>query len=167
MILIIITFISIIYVLLIASLIYGFDKIEEFKLTNITSKTKFSVIVPFRNEAKNLSKLLESINQLQYPKNLFEIILINDDSVAIIKGHFTQTNISLINNTRITNAPKKDAITLGIKHAKHDWIVTTDADCMLPKYWLDSFDEFIQKTKTTCIAAPVGYHLETKFLNKF
>jgi poly-beta-1,6-N-acetyl-D-glucosamine synthase len=169
--LIIITFISIIYVLLIGSFIYGFDKIKEFKLTNITSKTKFSVIIPFRNEAKNLSKLLESINQLQYPKKLFEVILINDDSdddsVAIIKGHFTQTNISLINNTKITNAPKKDAITLGIKQAKHDWIVTTDADCILPKYWLDSFDEFIQKTKTTCIAAPVGYHLETKFLNKF
>jgi poly-beta-1,6-N-acetyl-D-glucosamine synthase len=180
MIQIIISFISITYVLLIASFVFGFEKVKEFKLINLQSKTKFSVIIPFRNEAKNLLNLLESIKSLKYPKNLFEIILVNDESednsVAIIKKfletesskeNFNKTNISIINNKRISNSPKKDAITIGINKAKYEWIITTDADCVLPKYWLDSFDEFIQQTKTTCIAAPVNFHLEKNFLNTF
>ncbi len=171
----IITLISIIYVLLIGSFAYGFEKVKEFKLINLSSKTTFSVIIPFRNESKNLSKLLESINYLEYPKNLYEIILVNDesedDSEAIItnslKTNDKHPNITLINNVRISNSPKKDAITTGIKKAKNEWIITTDADCILPKYWLDSFDEFIQQTNTYCIAAPVSYLLENKLLNKF
>jgi cellulose synthase/poly-beta-1,6-N-acetylglucosamine synthase-like glycosyltransferase len=160
--------------------VFGFDKVKEFKLINLTSKTRFSVIIPFRNEAENLLTLLESIKSLNYPKNLFEIILVNDESednsINIIKEfldtefskeNFNKTNISLINNKRISNSPKKDAITKGINQAKHEWIITTDADCKLPKYWLDSFDEFIQQAKTTCIAAPVSYHYEHEFLNTF
>lgn len=175
-----ISLISIIYVLLIGSFVYGFEKVKGFKLINLLSKTTFSIIIPFRNEAENLSELLESINHLQYPKTLYEIILVNDESEdnseAIIKNFLNtnsikanekQPNITLINNVRITNSPKKDAITTGISNAKNEWIITTDADCILPEFWLNSFDEFIQQTNTYCIAAPVSYELENTFLNKF
>ena len=66
------------YLLLIAGFIYGFDKVKKFKLANLQSKTRFSVIIPFRNEAENLPQLLESIQSLKYPKHLFEVIFVND-----------------------------------------------------------------------------------------
>ena len=78
-----------------------------------------------------------------------------------------QPNKHVISNDRKTNSPKKDAITSAINKAKFEWIITTDADCILPKYWLDSFDEFIQKTDTKCIAGPVTYHDNNSFLNRF
>jgi len=172
--------ITITYVLLIGSFIYGFEKIKEFKLIDLPPKINFSIIIPFRNEAENLPKLLESIYYLNYPRNLFEIILVNDESEdsseTIIKEilntkssktNFQFPNIRVVNNVRKTNSPKKDAITLGISAAKYEWIITTDADCKLPKYWLNSFDEFIQLRKTSCIAAPVSYTLENTFFNKF
>jgi len=172
--------ICIAYVLLIGSFVYGFEKVKEIKLVDLPPKTNFSIIIPFRNEAENLPKLLESINYLKYPKHLFEIILVNDESEdssetiikEILNTKSSQTNfqfscIRVINNVRKTNSPKKDAITLGISVAKHEWIITTDADCKLPEYWLDSFDEFIQQRETCCIAAPVSYVLENTFLNKF
>ena len=63
-----------IYVVFILQLIFGFDKVKSFERTNEKPKTSFSIIVPFRNEEKNLPKLLKSISKLNYPKELFELI---------------------------------------------------------------------------------------------
>lgn len=172
----VISIITIMYLLLIAGFIYGFEKVKEFKLANLQSKTTFSVIIPFRNEAKNLPQLLDSIQSLKYPKHLFEVIFVNDfsgdDSVNIINSNLSNKpsngiHFSIINNISKTNSPKKDAITAAINLATCEWIITTDADCMLPEYWLESFDEFIQKNTLKCVAAPVTYHIETSFLNRF
>ena len=120
--------------LLIAFLI-GFDKVENFKIAKIKSKTKFSIIVPFRNEVENLEELLQSISTLNYPKELFEILLVNDDSiddsVNLIKNFIPENdrlNIKILTNNRRTNSPKKDAIQTAILQANFDWIITTDAD---------------------------------------
>jgi cellulose synthase/poly-beta-1,6-N-acetylglucosamine synthase-like glycosyltransferase len=170
----------IIYLLLIGWLAYGFDKVEEFKLRDLTAKTKFSVIIPFRNESENLPRLLASISQLNYPKSMFEVILVDDDSedesVEIINHYLKNIDfdklsltkfIRIIKNESASNAPKKDAITSAIKLSKYDWIITTDADCILPKYWLDTFDECIQTKDSNCIVAPVTYHGTSSFFNRF
>ncbi|MDG1728308.1 MAG: glycosyltransferase [Algibacter sp.] len=172
--------ITIIYLLLVGSFIFGFDKVSIFKLKDIPAKTKFSVVIPFRNEAENLPDLLDTIATLNYPKHLFEIILVDDasvdDSVEIIQKvldskqggfDFDKPEIVVISNERKTNSPKKDAITSAIKISKYDWIITTDADCQLPLFWLDSFDEYIQKSNAVCIAAPVTYSNTSSFLNRF
>ena len=53
-----------IYCLAIIALIYGFTKINSFDGIGLEPKTKFSIIVPFRNEAGNLPKLLNSLSKL-------------------------------------------------------------------------------------------------------
>ena len=174
-------FIIIVYLLVIGLLVFGFDKVDDFKLQDLPAKTKFSIVIPFRNEAENLTELLGSIAQLNYPKNKFEVILVDDDSdddsILIIQKildtkssimDFTGIdNIKVIKNIRTSNSPKKDAITSAIKIAKHNWIVTSDADCILPKYWLDTFDEYIQINQPNCIVAPVAYYGKPSFLNRF
>jgi len=173
--------ITLVYLFLIGSFIYGFDKVEVFNMKDLKPKTKFSVIVPFRNEAEHLPKLLDSISHLNYPKSMFEIILVDDDSeddslktihkvldTKSVKKAFTRTDIiKVIKNNRLSNSPKKDAINTAIKVAQHDWIITTDADCTLPKYWLDAFDEFIQTNQPNCIVAPVTYNDPYSFLKRF
>lgn len=158
------------YAILIFSFAIGFIRLKEFKLKNSTSKTKFSIIIPFRNEAKNLPKLLQSITELNYPKELCEFIFVDDDSddnsVEII-NLFSLQNIKIIDNIRVSNSPKKDAITTAIQQAKHDWIVTTDADCLLPKNWLNTFDSFIQLNNPKMVVAPVNYQAENSFLHRF
>jgi cellulose synthase/poly-beta-1,6-N-acetylglucosamine synthase-like glycosyltransferase len=165
--------ITICYLVLIVFFVYGLGKTKEFHLKGIPSKTKFSVVIPFRNESENLPVLLKSIEFLNYPNDLFEVLLVDDESddesVEIVEAFLStcEVSMSLISNERKTNSPKKDAITSAIKQAKFDWIVTTDADCILPKYWLNSFDEFIQSKDASCIAAPVMYDKEESFLNEF
>ncbi|WP_111682307.1 glycosyltransferase family 2 protein [Winogradskyella tangerina] len=166
----------IVYLILIGGLVYGFDKVETFKLQDLEAKNSFSVIIPFRNEIENLPKLLRSILSLKYPQNRFEIILVDDDSTdgsaQLIQDIINETgakgkNIRVIKNQRTSNSPKKDAINSGITVSKNEWIVTTDADCILHKYWLDAFDEIIQNEAPNCIVAPVTYHQNNSFFSRF
>lgn len=166
-----------IYLVLIGCLTYGFNKTEDFILQDLPPQTKFSIIIPFRNEAENLSRLLLSIAALNYPKSMFEVILINDESedqsVHIIEKFIknikdkSAIDILVIDNIRRTKSPKKDAITTAMATTKYNWIITTDADCVLPKYWLDTYDEFIQVKNPNCIVAPVTYKGENSFFNRF
>ncbi|WP_055434806.1 glycosyltransferase [Lacinutrix algicola] len=172
--------ITVLYLLLILALALGFDKVEDFKVEDIKVKTKFSIIIPFRNEAENLPELLASIREFNYLKSHYEFIFVdddsNDDSVDIVSKvldsipiniDITKTDIKIIKNVRTSNSPKKDAISSAIKIAKYDWIVTTDADCVLPKFWLDALDCFIQKKQPKMIVAPVTYHHINSFLKRF
>ena len=69
-----------IYAATILCLIYGFTKVNSFEYLGQKPKTKFSIVVPFRNEAENLPILLDSFSKLNYPMELIEFILVDDDS---------------------------------------------------------------------------------------
>ena len=77
---IVLSIVLIIYVVLIAQLILGFGKVKTFNPTTTSPHNSFSIIVPFRNEEKNLRTLLRSISDLNYPKELFELIMVDDFS---------------------------------------------------------------------------------------
>lgn len=161
------------YILLIGSYIYGFDKVDEFSIPDLPPQTTFSIVVAFRNESENLSGLMTSLNQLHYPKSHYEVLFVNDDSddnsVEIIKTHTLKTtlNYQLLNREIKTKSPKKDAIQTAINSAKNQWIITTDADCIVPKFWLDSFDAFIQNNHYKFIAGPVAYNYKKRALHQF
>jgi len=100
-----------------------FIDIEKEKLPTV------SLVIPFRNEEKNLSALLDDINKLDYPVELLECIFVDD--------HSDDNSVSVINDSKLkfpfkiiqsSSNGKKAAITYGVKQATHPWIVTTDAD---------------------------------------
>ncbi|SFS54227.1 glycosyltransferase family 2 protein [Lutibacter maritimus] len=166
--------ISVIYTILIIAFISGFNYLKNFKSRETSPKNTFTIVVAFRNEVENLPKLLQSLSNLNYPANLFEILLVNDNStdafepiIAGFKKQYPQLTIVLLNNKRTSNSPKKDAISVGIQQSKFDWIVTTDADCEVPKNWLTLFNEFIEDKKPLFISAPVSFKQKASFLFHF
>ncbi len=166
--------ISIIYLALIVSFIGGFEKVKSIKNKNTAPKNRFSIIIPFRNEAHNLPNLLNSLSALKYPAELFEIILVNDDSedgfTEIIENYTKQhpaLNLFLLQNNRKTNSPKKDALNTAINISNFEWIVTTDADCSVPKLWLQIFNQFIEAEKPVFISAPVKFTGQNSMLFHF
>ena len=164
--------IIIIYSIFIVWISYGFNKVNLFEKSDLKAITKFSIVVPFRNEAKNLPDLLYSFSQLNYPRELFEIVFVNDDSnddsISVIEL-FPALSFSfqVIDNERKSNSPKKDAISTAINFAKNDWIITTDADCFVHPDWLSTFDSYIQKTNCEMIAGAVSFDAEGSFLHQF
>ena len=53
-------------------------------------------------------------------------------------------NVQLMHADPNSGSPKKDAIQLAIQQARSPWILTTDADCILPSNWFKTYDAFIQ-----------------------
>lgn len=166
--------IAAIYVVFIAQLIYGFNKVKTFERTGVNPKTAFSIIIPFRNEAKNLPKLLKSISKLNYPKELFEIILVDDfsnDTSERICIQWRMANglieSTLLENLRLSNSPKKDAISRAVPILKHDWMVTTDADCIVTKNWLLTLDNFIQQNNPEMVVGAVDYKTKNNWFHHF
>jgi len=153
--------IAIIYALLILWFILGFMRMKSVEITNHSPTNKFSIVIPFRNEANNLLDLLNSIIKLDYPSSHFEVILVDDFSsdnfielLNNFKSNNPKTTIQVLKNST-KKSPKKAAITLGIKHAKFEWMVTTDADCCVPEYWLKAFDYGIQNSNSKMLCGPV------------
>ncbi len=160
--------ITILYCLAIIALIYGFTKVNSNGDIGLTPKTKFSIIVPFRNEAQNLPILLDSFSKLNYPNDLFEVILVDDDSKEVFSVQAKLVfSVEIIKNVRVSNSPKKDAITTAMQLAKNEWIITTDADCVVNENWLTVLDNFIQKNTVSMIAGAVTYDCDTSFLHHF
>ncbi len=166
--------ITLLYIVLILWLYFGIDRISQFNSKNTVPKVSFSILIPFRNEIENLPDLLASLDVLEYPKNLYEILLVNDDSsddsVTIVRNFIkehSEINIKILNNQRKTISPKKDAINTAIQQSKFDWIVTTDADCEVPRNWLQSYNAFIAKNKSVFIAGLVKYKSKKEFLHQF
>ena len=155
------------YVIFISLLLFGFTNMKAVPYKKKTYITKFSIVVPFRNETENLPKLLHSISLLNYPTAFFEVILIDDDSDEKFQILNSKFQITLINNKRKSNSPKKDAIETAIKIAKHDWILTTDADCLVNPNWLKTLDNYIQQKNKKMVAAGVSYLPKKRLLYAF
>ncbi len=166
------------YVLLLTYYRKWFLQVMPFTSTNKhIPNTKFSVIIPARNEEENIKKCLQSIINQKYPQHLFEVIVIDDhstDNTSSIVSSFQSKNqnIHLLKleddlKGKVINAYKKKAIELAINKANGDWIITTDADCLLNENWLKLYDEFICMNDVVFVAAPVMFTKGKSILSIF
>ena len=156
-----------IYVITIALLIYGFAKVKNYQKEDLKPQTSFTIVVPFRNEAENLPNLLSSFSKLNYPNDLFEVILVDDNSFEKFQILNSKFQVTIIDNIRTSNSPKKDAIATAMQHVKNNWVITTDADCLVPENWLLTFDNYIQHHDVSMLAGAVTYECENSFLDHF
>ncbi|RDI50380.1 glycosyltransferase family 2 protein [Flavobacterium glaciei] len=163
----VLSLIILLYCLAIIALIYGFTKINSIECSGLKPKTKFSIIVPFRNEAENLPVLLESLSKLNYPMELFEVILVDDESKEVFSVQCSVFSVRIIENVRVSNSPKKDAIVTAMQFINTDWIITTDADCVVNANWLLTLDNYIQLHDVAMIAGAVTYDCGNSFLHHF
>jgi dolichyl-phosphate beta-glucosyltransferase len=103
-----------------------------------------SIIYPIYNEQKRLSKTIRDIKKFDKSNNSIkkEYILVNDGStdntLSIIKKNFKNNKRVKIINYRI-NRGKGYALKLGVAHSKNHWILTTDSDCSVSNFQLNSW----------------------------
>ena len=108
-----------------------------------------SVIVAARNEAATILNCLYSLEKLDYPANLLEIIVVNDRSVdsteqiitEFIKGK-SQFKYFSITDPITTLSGKASAIVQAINHSHGDIIFITDADCIVPQNWINKTSQY-------------------------
>jgi|694.fasta_scaffold01591_14 cellulose synthase/poly-beta-1,6-N-acetylglucosamine synthase-like glycosyltransferase len=133
------------YLITLILLFIGIINIKPQKSQTFSSYKNFSIVVVYRNEKENLPQLLLTFEKLDYPKENFEILMMDDGSDEVFDFSTYQLPIRSIKNKRISASPKKDAITLAVDYANHDWLVLTDADCLVNALWLKNLNNYLQK----------------------
>lgn len=116
----------------------------------ITKMQEYSILIACRNEAKQLPYLFVALDRLDYPKNKYEIIIVDDashDRSPILLENYaansTNTTVFYLKNKDSLYKGKKAALKLAAEHAKFDIFLMTDADCQPYPNWLKSINNFI------------------------
>lgn len=130
----------------------------------ININLKISIIIPVRNEVQNIKHLLTDIEKQTFPKQQFEVIVVDDSStdgtrelVKQLAAH-SNTTIRLIQlPDLLTTSPKKRAIETAIELATGELIITTDGDCRVGPEWIESFANYYSATNAKLISGPVTF----------
>ena len=144
------------YILLIFSYSIAWKKMPVFNKKCLSPDTKISVILPVRNEEKNISFILSCLSKQKYPADKFEIIVVDDFSTDTTPDIIKKMACPNVKYIHLKNGGgKKNAITEGILYSTGTLIVTTDADCIINDSWLSTIAAFYEEKRPKMIIAPV------------
>lgn len=140
------------------------------KPSSNSEKEPVSVIICARNEEKNLEKYLPSILNQDYPS--YEVIVVNDCSedesefvLERLQKKYKHLKTTTIKQDDKFFHSKKLALTIGIKAAKNDILLLTDADCKAESpRWIEKMQNNLSG-KTEIVLGYGGYSAEKKIIN--
>ncbi|MCS7249384.1 MAG: glycosyltransferase family 2 protein [candidate division WOR-3 bacterium] len=140
------------------------------KLPKIEDLKTVSIIIPVYNEEKILATVINSLLNLNYPKEKYEIIIVDDGS----KDNSYQIAYQFLNNKKgvklkllsQTNQGKAKALNRGISESKGEVIVCIDSDCVLTKDSLIYGIRHFQDEKVGAVAGNVKIWNQDKIFMK-
>lgn len=140
------------------------------------SVTRVSVVVVARNEAANIGNLLDDLLRQDYPRELMEIIVVDDhseDETAAAVSCFSDKRIRLLHLSDHVPAEervgsyKKRAIEWAVKQARGSIIALTDADCRLGPLWLRTMMSCQAARGAVMVCGPVDFRHDNTLLQRF
>jgi glycosyltransferase involved in cell wall biosynthesis len=131
-----------------------------------------SVIICAKNEADNLKNFLPSVLEQDYPE--YEVIVVNDcsdddteDILQLFGNQYPHLRVTTIHKDASLTHSKKMALFLGIKAAKFDYLLMTDADCQpVSSDWISLMTRNFNKDRGFVLGYG-GYLRERGLLNKY
>jgi GT2 family glycosyltransferase len=112
---------------------------------------KASIIIPTKNNADILERCLKSIRNLDYPTDEIEVV--------IVDGHSTDNTVEIARKYECKVVYEDvgtigGARNIGVKHSRGDYIVFTDADCVVDKDWLKNLVKEFKDEKVASVGGP-------------
>jgi len=176
-------FLSIVYAVLLSMYRQAWRVLPVRELPDgFESNTRITVLIPARNEADNIAACLQAVLNENYSHSSLEIIVLDDFSsdetvarVQRISQKFKPPG-SLIScicladhlpSEAIFSPNKKKAIEIGVAHARGEIIVTTDADCIVPKDWLLYHLHAFENASVQMVCGPVVFWREKNLFQRF
>lgn len=98
------------------------------KKKQIYFEPNISIIIPAYNEEKNISNCIDSIYSSNYPLSKIEIIAVDDGSTDNTINILKKYNIKILKQE---HKGKSEALNLGTKNAKNEFILAIDSDTVL------------------------------------
>ncbi len=131
-------------------------------------KTPITVLIAARNEEQNIRATIDDILAQDYPKELTEIIIVDDhstDNTAEIIRSYANQGVQLVqlNEDQPLNSYKKKAIATAIAQSNGVLMIATDADCRMGSKWLSAVVAYYETNNLVMISSPVAYFQEKSF----
>ncbi|HKW67555.1 MAG TPA: glycosyltransferase [Terriglobales bacterium] len=106
----------------------------------------FSVIVPTHNRPKQLAACLQAIAEMDYPRDGFEVIVVDDGGAASLQEihHSYRNRMNLCFLRRERGGPAA-ARNTGVEHARGRYLAFTDDDCAPSRDWLTRLQERFER----------------------
>ncbi|MGM5471047.1 glycosyltransferase [Flavobacteriaceae bacterium LMO-SS05] len=118
----------------------------------------FSFIVPVYNRPEEIRELLESFTKLE-GSLVYEIVIVEDGSTlsskAIVEAYSKELDISYYFKQ---NSGPGDSRNFGMRRAKGNYFIILDSDCLLPKTYLKTVNEYLTKDFVDCFGGPDAAH---------
>lgn len=123
-------------ILVIGGYLYYLDILKENLVQELKEYPFVSVLVPAHNEGKVIEKTAKALLELEYPKDKYEVIIINDNSsddsaeiLGKVKEEYKNRNFIIINTDKTTGGKgKSTALNIGYKQSKGEILAVYDAD---------------------------------------
>ena len=164
-------YLSLLYLLLILLFTFGWLKLKSGFEPETKPKTRVSVVIAVRNEGKNIQKLLEALAGQVYPKEMMEVLIVDDHSedntVEIVKDFAALHKELRLNIISSRGNGKKQAVSTGIHNASGDFILTTDGDTRPSDRWVRKMTAYHETFHPKLILGPVVYSKEDKMIQRF
>jgi len=120
----------------------------------------YSIIIPSFNRADELSELLNSMEQLDFAKEAYEVIIADDgstdDTAELIKNYQDKNRITLKYFSQQNKGPGA-ARNLGMENAAGDFFIFVDSDVTVPAHWLKEIDHGLSIEKADAFGGPDTY----------
>ncbi|MDA8933352.1 glycosyltransferase, partial [Candidatus Pelagibacter ubique] len=101
-----------------------------------------SVIIPTYNDWGRLRKCLLALSNQTYPKNKFEIIVINNNPNDTIPHYIKKYNCTILKEVARGSYAARNT---GISFSKGDVLAFTDSDCIPNTFWIErAINRFIK-----------------------
>ena len=111
---------------------------------------QYSFIIPVYNRPDELDELLKSLAEQTYTAD-FEVVVIEDGSTISSESICQQYQSSLsITYLAKPNTGPGDSRNYGMRHAKYDYFLILDSDCLLPPHYLEAVDDYLQAHYVDC-----------------
>jgi cellulose synthase/poly-beta-1,6-N-acetylglucosamine synthase-like glycosyltransferase len=122
---------------------------------------KVTIIIPAYKDWKRLRLCLDALEQQTYPRENFEIIVVNNDPGESIPAGFRfSENLIIIDEVKPGSYAARNS---ALKIAKGDIIGFTDSDCIPDKNWIKNAVLFLNENKSfSRVAGPVQIILKSK-----
>ncbi len=135
------------------------------RVAEMESYPRISIIIPVRDQAGDLAKCLDSLVNLDYPKDRLEIIVVDDGSRQKVSTGLASPDIRIIRQER--SLGPATCRNIGAGSARGDILAFIDADCMAGKNWLKETVPFFHLARVGAVGGYVeGYHRQGR-LDKY
>jgi mycofactocin system glycosyltransferase len=139
--------------------------LELARIAEPSEYSSVSIVIPVRDQPGNITECLQSLTNLDYPADKYEVLVIDDGSVKSIADAVSHFNIRL---TRLDESRGAAACrNIGAEKAQGDILAFLDADCTADRNWLRELVPFFQAEGIGAVGGFVDSYYRQSYLDRY